>query len=179
MAGESGCRSQSRTAWRLVTIEVAAEDATLSYRLDRNKLRQIRLRRPVSVAHQPRRRGPGQAVEPLLAADGGRGGDAPIGTPCDALLAGTIGWCRLPSRGFTAGQTTKPLAKGAGQAGNNRAVRGWRLYASRACNYRPSWRAGFNFVELWRAPVCCRLDMSRGRCMGLISNFFICPHPPG
>src|SRR5499433_410936 len=31
-------------------------------------------RRPVSVAHQPRRRGSGQAVEPLFAADGGRGG---------------------------------------------------------------------------------------------------------
>ena len=37
-------RDQSRTAWRLVTIEVAAEDATFSYRLDRNKLRQTRLR---------------------------------------------------------------------------------------------------------------------------------------
>ena len=37
-------RDQSRAAWRLVTIEVAAEDATLSYRLDRNKLRQTRLR---------------------------------------------------------------------------------------------------------------------------------------
>jgi hypothetical protein len=35
-------RDQSRSAWRLVTIEVAAEDATLSYRLDRNKLRQTR-----------------------------------------------------------------------------------------------------------------------------------------
>src|SRR6476659_5324532 len=34
----------SRTAWRLVTIEVATEDATFSYRLDRNKLRQTRLR---------------------------------------------------------------------------------------------------------------------------------------
>jgi hypothetical protein len=37
-------RDQSRTAWRLITIEVAAEDATFSYRLDRNKLRQTRLR---------------------------------------------------------------------------------------------------------------------------------------
>ena len=37
-------RDQSRTAWRLVTIAIAAEDATFSYRLDRNKLRQIRLR---------------------------------------------------------------------------------------------------------------------------------------
>src|SRR5438093_9492329 len=37
-------RDQSRTAWRLVTIEGAAEDATFSYRLDRNKLRQTRLR---------------------------------------------------------------------------------------------------------------------------------------
>jgi hypothetical protein len=37
-------RDQSRTAWRLVTLEIAAEDATFSYRLDRNKLRQTRLR---------------------------------------------------------------------------------------------------------------------------------------
>src|SRR5690348_14134303 len=37
-------RDQSRTAWRLVTIEVAAEDASFSYRLDRNKLRQTRWR---------------------------------------------------------------------------------------------------------------------------------------
>ena len=37
-------RDHSRTAWRLVTIEVATEDATFSYRLDRNKLRQTRLR---------------------------------------------------------------------------------------------------------------------------------------
>src|SRR5215469_3341343 len=37
-------RDQSRTAWRLVTIEIAAEDATFSYRLDRNKLRRTRLR---------------------------------------------------------------------------------------------------------------------------------------
>ena len=37
-------RDQSRTAWRLVTIEVAAVDATFSYRFDRNKLRQTRLR---------------------------------------------------------------------------------------------------------------------------------------
>ena len=35
---------QSRTAWRLVTIEIAAEAATFSYRLDRNKLQQTRLR---------------------------------------------------------------------------------------------------------------------------------------
>jgi len=37
-------RDQSRSAWRLVTIEVAAESATFSYRLDRNKLRQTRSR---------------------------------------------------------------------------------------------------------------------------------------
>jgi hypothetical protein len=35
---------ESRTAWRLVTIAIAAEDAAFSYRLDRNKLRQTRLR---------------------------------------------------------------------------------------------------------------------------------------
>jgi hypothetical protein len=38
-------RDQSRTAWRRVTIEVAAEDASFSDRLDRNKLRQTRLRK--------------------------------------------------------------------------------------------------------------------------------------
>ena len=37
-------RDQSRAAWRLVTIEVAADSATFSYRLDRNKLRQARSR---------------------------------------------------------------------------------------------------------------------------------------
>jgi hypothetical protein len=37
-------RDQSRTAWRLAVIEVAADSATFSYRLDRNKLRQIRSR---------------------------------------------------------------------------------------------------------------------------------------
>src|SRR6266404_5295028 len=37
-------RDQSRTAWRLVVIEVAADAATFSYRLDRDKLRQARSR---------------------------------------------------------------------------------------------------------------------------------------
>ena len=37
-------RDQSRIAWRLVTIEVAADSATFSYRLDRNRLRQTRSR---------------------------------------------------------------------------------------------------------------------------------------
>jgi hypothetical protein len=37
-------RDQSRTAWRLAVIEVAADSATFSYRLDRNKLRQARAR---------------------------------------------------------------------------------------------------------------------------------------
>jgi hypothetical protein len=37
-------RDQSRAAWRLVTIAIAAEDANFSYRLDRNKLRQTGLR---------------------------------------------------------------------------------------------------------------------------------------
>src|SRR5271165_988091 len=35
---------QSRSAWRLVVVEVAADSATFSYRLDRNKLRQARAR---------------------------------------------------------------------------------------------------------------------------------------
>jgi hypothetical protein len=71
----------------------------------------------------------------------------------------------------------KAPSKRRGSRWTNRAVRGWRLYASRACNYRRSWRAGFDFVELWRAPVCCRLDMFGGRCRGLISIFFIAPTP--
>ena len=37
-------RKQARTAWRLVTVQVAADSATLSYRLDRDKLRQARRR---------------------------------------------------------------------------------------------------------------------------------------
>src|SRR2546429_939004 len=37
-------RDQSRVAWRLVVIEVAADCATFSYRLDRDKLRQARSR---------------------------------------------------------------------------------------------------------------------------------------
>jgi transposase len=37
-------RKQARTAWRLMLIEVAADSATLSYRLDRDKLRQARRR---------------------------------------------------------------------------------------------------------------------------------------
>jgi hypothetical protein len=37
-------RDQSRKAWRLVVIEVAADSPTLSYRLDRKKLRQARSR---------------------------------------------------------------------------------------------------------------------------------------
>src|SRR6267143_434378 len=37
-------RDQSRSAWRLVVVEMAADSATFSYRLDRNKLRQIRSR---------------------------------------------------------------------------------------------------------------------------------------
>ena len=37
-------RKQARTAWRLMPIEVAADSARLSYRLDRDKLRQARRR---------------------------------------------------------------------------------------------------------------------------------------
>jgi transposase len=37
-------RKQARTAWRLITIDVAADSATLSYRLDRAKLRRARRR---------------------------------------------------------------------------------------------------------------------------------------
>jgi hypothetical protein len=37
-------RDQSRIAWRLAVIEVAADNATFSYQPDRNKLRQTRSR---------------------------------------------------------------------------------------------------------------------------------------
>ena len=37
-------RKQARMAWRLITIDVAADSATLSYRLDRAKLRRARRR---------------------------------------------------------------------------------------------------------------------------------------
>ena len=37
-------RDQSRSAWRLVVIKVAADSATFTYWLDRNKLRQARSR---------------------------------------------------------------------------------------------------------------------------------------
>ena len=37
-------RAQARNAWRLVKIELAAEGARFSYRLERNKLRQVRRR---------------------------------------------------------------------------------------------------------------------------------------
>jgi Transposase DDE domain len=37
-------RKQARTAWRLMLVQVAADSATLSYRLDRDKLRQARRR---------------------------------------------------------------------------------------------------------------------------------------
>src|ERR1700741_1044731 len=39
-----GARDQSRIAWRLAVIEVAADSATFSYRLDRDKLWQARSR---------------------------------------------------------------------------------------------------------------------------------------
>jgi transposase len=37
-------RKQARTAWRLIAIDIAADSATLSYRLDRAKLRRARRR---------------------------------------------------------------------------------------------------------------------------------------
>jgi len=37
-------RKQARTAWRVMAIEVAADNATFSFRLDRAKLRQVRRR---------------------------------------------------------------------------------------------------------------------------------------
>jgi hypothetical protein len=41
--------------------------------------------------------------------------NAPIGTPCDALVAGTIGWCRLPSSDLPLVKPQSP--KGPGQDG--------------------------------------------------------------
>jgi hypothetical protein len=45
-------RAQAPIAWRLVKITVDKQAASFNYRLDRDKLRQARRRRPVSVAHQ-------------------------------------------------------------------------------------------------------------------------------
>ena len=39
-----GARSQANAAWRLVVVEVAEDDASFSYRLDRHKLRKVRRR---------------------------------------------------------------------------------------------------------------------------------------
>ena len=62
-------RDQSRIAWRLAVIEVAADSATFSYRLDRNKLRQARSREGRYLfARQPRRGRPRRALEPFSAA---------------------------------------------------------------------------------------------------------------
>jgi hypothetical protein len=90
-------RDQSRIAWRLAVIEVAAEGATFSYRLDRHKLRQARARRPVSVVHQPRRGRPGEVVEPLSLI-GRRGGvQEPQGrSPDPAALSPARGAHRSP-----------------------------------------------------------------------------------
>jgi hypothetical protein len=68
-------RDQSRTAWRLVTIEVAAEDATFSYRLDRNKLRQTRSREGRYLLRTNLvEEDPAKLWGQLFAADGGRRG---------------------------------------------------------------------------------------------------------
>ena len=44
-------RKQARTAWRLITIDVAADSATLGYRLDRAKLRRARRREGRYLLH--------------------------------------------------------------------------------------------------------------------------------
>ena len=66
-------RDQSRIAWRLAVIEVAADCATFSYRLDRHSYGKPIARRPRSAAHEPGRGAP-PAMEPLSAAGCGRGG---------------------------------------------------------------------------------------------------------
>ena len=58
----------------MVTIEVAAEYAAFSYRLDRNKLRQTLLREGRYLLRTNLVEKPREAVEPLSAAGGGRGG---------------------------------------------------------------------------------------------------------
>jgi hypothetical protein len=67
-------RDQSRMAWRLAVIEIAADAATFSYRpRSRQAAASPLARGSISAAHQPRRGRPGQAVEPLSAAGCSRG----------------------------------------------------------------------------------------------------------
>ena len=79
--------------------------------------------------------------------------------------------------GFTAGQTTKPLAKGAGQDGlTELCAAGGCMPPEHAIIALPSVPGLISLS--CGAPVCCRLDMFQGRCRGLISKFFYFPHPP-
>jgi len=62
-------RKQARTAWRLIAIEVAADSAALSYRLDRAKLRHARRQRGCgactsSLSASRRRSGTSKATSP-------------------------------------------------------------------------------------------------------------------
>src|SRR6266550_1486391 len=68
----------------------------------------------------------------------------------------------------------KAPSKRRGSRWTNRAVRGWRLYASRACNYRHSWRAGFDFR--WAVVRTCLLPL--GAVHGVDLEFFLLPPSP-
>jgi hypothetical protein len=67
-------RSKARAAWRLIDVEVAEQDATFTFALNRDKLRKdTPPRGALSAAHQSVRRGSGQAVEVLRPTRGDRG----------------------------------------------------------------------------------------------------------
>src|SRR5271165_5142493 len=84
-------RDQSRSAWRLVVIEVAADSATFSYRLDRNKLRQARSREGRYLLRTNLvEEDPAQAVEPLSAVGCGRGGIQEPQKPAPAKAGGDL-----------------------------------------------------------------------------------------
>jgi len=97
-------RDHSRSAWRLVIIEVAADSATFSYRLDRNKLRQARSREGrYLIRHQPRRGRPGQAVEQLSVVGRSRGGvQEPKGRPRDPASFSSAFDARIEAHVFIA-----------------------------------------------------------------------------
>jgi hypothetical protein len=83
-------RDHSRTVWRLHDRGCRrGRHLQLSARSQQTAADTI-ARRPVSVAHQPRRRRPGQAVEPLPAAGRGRAGVQEPQKPAPAKAGGDL-----------------------------------------------------------------------------------------
>src|ERR1700726_1229260 len=84
-------RKQARTAWRLIAIEVAADSAALSYRLDRAKLRRARRREGRYLLRtQSHRRRSGAAVGLVPPACQRRGGVQEPQKPAPAKAGGDL-----------------------------------------------------------------------------------------